>query len=212
MAFSLKPWISYPTSPLTKQWDEATAIEQHDCLKTAETSCRILCGVIAAAYKNAPSKNLKTQILNLYALNYTNEQLKKIHKHFEELSDRQIKKARQQAKINGPGLPVKKSPCAQTLGETRSLSHVIDRPYFYQDVANGQSGERLTMLTVIGIVTRSMMISQYLSFCAENGFEPLSRATMFRVLKVREASQRKSLQGLILPLLMAPKISAGSFE
>lgn len=72
----------------------------------------------------------------------------------------------------------------------------IDRPYFYQDVANGQSGERLTMPTVIGIVTRSMMISQYLSFCAENGFETLSRATMFRVLKVREASQRKSLQGL----------------
>lgn len=40
------------------------------------------------------------------------------------------------------------------------------------------------------------MISQYLSFCDEDGFEPLSRATMFRVLKVREASQRKSLQGL----------------
>jgi len=33
---------------------------------------------------------------------------KKIHKPFEELSDRQIKKARQQAKKNGPGLSVKK--------------------------------------------------------------------------------------------------------
>ena len=47
---------------------------------------------LATAYKNAPSKNLKTQILSLYALNYTNEQLKKIHEPFEELCDRQIKK------------------------------------------------------------------------------------------------------------------------
>ena len=51
---------------------------------------------LPTAYKNAPSKNLKT--LSLYALNYTNELLKKFHKPFEELSDRQIKKARQQAK------------------------------------------------------------------------------------------------------------------
>ena len=52
------------------------------------------------------------------------------------------------------------------------------------------------MPNIIRIVTQSIVISQYLSFCAEDGFEPLSHATMFRVLKVREASQRKSLQGL----------------
>ena len=40
------------------------------------------------------------------------------------------------------------------------------------------------------------MIAQYLAFCEEDGFQPLSRATMCRVLKVREASQCKSLQGL----------------
>ena len=74
----------------------------------------------------------------------------------------------------------------------------IDRPYFYQDVAYGQrtmkleSGERLTMPNVIHIVTRSTMISQYLSFSAIDRFEPVSCATMFRVLRVREASQRVS--------------------
>ena len=40
------------------------------------------------------------------------------------------------------------------------------------------------------------MIAQYLAFCEDDGFQPLSRATMYRVLKVREASQRKSLQRL----------------
>ena len=160
---------------------------------------------LATAYKNALSKNLKTQILSLYALNYTNEQLKKIHKPREELSDRQIKKGRQQTKKNGPGLPVKKvvSHCVRI--KLVKLDHFltfIDRPYFYQDVAYRQrtlkleSGERLTMPNVIRIGTRSTMISQYLSFCAEDDFEPLSRATIFRVPKEREASQRKSLQGL----------------
>ena len=79
----------------------------------------------------------------------------------------------------------------------------VDRPYFYQDVAYGQrtlkleNGECLTMPNIIRTVTQSNMISQYLSFCEDDGgFEPLSHATMYRVLKVREASQRKSLQGL----------------
>ena len=32
------------------------------------------------------------------------------------------------------------------------------------------------------------MIAQYLVFCEDDGFHPLSRATMYRVPKVREAS------------------------
>ena len=40
------------------------------------------------------------------------------------------------------------------------------------------------------------MVAQYLEVCKEEGFEPLSRATLFRILEIREASQRKSLQGL----------------
>ena len=39
------------------------------------------------------------------------------------------------------------------------------------------------------------MIAQYLSYCKNDNFEPLSRATLYRVLEVRKASQRKSLQG-----------------
>ena len=40
------------------------------------------------------------------------------------------------------------------------------------------------------------MISQYMQFCQEEKCEPLSRSTLFRILEVRQASQRKSLQGL----------------
>jgi hypothetical protein len=39
------------------------------------------------------------------------------------------------------------------------------------------------------------MIFQYLEFCKERNFDPLSGSTLYRILDVREASQRKSLQG-----------------
>ena len=183
------------TTPLTKKWEHATASEKNDCLKTAEVSCRVVCSVIApgdgdklyealmatknmqrsndlvtlvTAYKNAPSKNLKTQILSLYALNYSYDELKKLHEPFEDLSDRQIKKARQQAKINGPGVPLKKVITHRVRMDMVKLEHFltfVDRPYFYQDVAYGQrtlkleNGERLAMPNIICVVTRSTMIS-----------------------------------------------------
>ena len=107
--------------------------------------------------------------------------------------------------MNGPGLPLKKAISHRVRIDMVKLDHFltfVDRPYFYQDVAYGQrtlkleSGERLAMPNIIRTVTRSTMIAQYLVFCEDDGFQPLSRATMYHVLKVREASQRKSLQGL----------------
>jgi len=52
------------------------------------------------------------------------------------------------------------------------------------------------MPNVIRKVTRATMVKQYLQFCEEEQFEPLSTATLFRVLGVREASQQKSPSGL----------------
>ena len=52
------------------------------------------------------------------------------------------------------------------------------------------------MPNIIRTVTRSTMIVQYLALCEDDGFQPLRRSRMYCVLKVREASQRKSLQGL----------------
>ncbi|CAH3132859.1 unnamed protein product [Pocillopora meandrina] len=76
----------------------------------------------------------------------------------------------------------------------------INRPYFYQDVSHGikflklDSGKTIKMPNVVRTVTRSTMISQYIQFCEEEKFEPLSRTTLFKILEVRQASQRKSLK------------------
>ena len=103
-----------------------------------EETCRALCNVIApkdseellqafkapitnevcsgdlksliTAYKQAPSRNLKTQILMIYATSSSARFLKKMHQPFEKLSDRQIKKARAHAKNVEAGFNVNKLP------------------------------------------------------------------------------------------------------
>ena len=52
------------------------------------------------------------------------------------------------------------------------------------------------MPKVIRAVTRTTIIAQYLQFCQEESFKPLSQATLYRILEVREAYQRKALKGL----------------
>ena len=40
------------------------------------------------------------------------------------------------------------------------------------------------------------VVKQYLAFCDESSFKPLSHSTLLRILSVCSASTRKSLQGL----------------
>lgn len=218
------------TFRLTSNWEEATKTEKISCQEKVEQACRAVCNVIApspskelleafkrssspgsdlkaltTAYRNAPNRGLKTQILSIYVLRYSSTELKKIHAPFENLSDRQIKKAREHAKTVGPGMSIEKAPYHRVRIDLMKLNHFlsfVDQPYFYQDVSYGirvlklESGEQLVMPNVVRTVGRSTMIEQYLSYCSNEDFEPLGRSTLFRMLKVRESSQRKSLQGL----------------
>ena len=86
-----------------------------------------------------------------------------------------------------------------------NVDHFVDfvnGPYFYQDVAYGTreiklgTGEKVAMPNVVRTVTRTTMINQYLQYCEEEAFLPLSTRTLSTILEVREASQRRSLQGL----------------
>ena len=122
--------------------------------------------------------------------------MKALHRPFENLSDRQIKKA--------SGVPLK-IPQHRVRLDKSKLDHFmefISHPYFYQEVAFGsrkqklKSGEEMVMPNIVHTVARCTIINQYLDFCKEENFAPLSRATMWRILEVQEASQRKSLKGL----------------
>ncbi|KAL9960337.1 hypothetical protein ACROYT_G033784 [Oculina patagonica] len=218
------------TFRLASDWESASANEKALCEEKVDEACQAVCKVIApnasdellnayknsstldkgenaliAAYRHAPTKNLKTQILSIYALQYSFSELKKMHGHFENLSDRQIKKARAHAKTVGAGLILEKAPFHRTRIDLMKLNHFLsfaDQPYFYQDVSYGtrtlklDSGEQLVMPNVVRTVARSTTIAQYFSHCRDEEFEPLGRSTLFQILKVRKSSQRKSLQGL----------------
>ena len=161
--------------------------------------------VLMTAYKNAKTRNLKKQILSLYAYRYPLSTLKNIHEPYGKLSSWEIKQARSHAKLHGPGTPPEvktKHRVRIDMGKVDHFLQFVNRPYFYQDVSYGtkilvlDSGNRMEMPNVLRIVTRSTMIEQYVEYCKEQCYEPLSRSTMFKILEVRAASQRKSLQGL----------------
>ena len=74
----------------------------------------------------------------------------------------------------------------------------INRPYFSQGVSYGIKFLNLNIEipNAVRTVKRSAMISQYIQFCQEEKFEPLSRTSLFKILEAGQASQRKSFQGL----------------
>ena len=153
--------------------------------------------VLMTAYKNAKTRNLKKQILSLYAQRYPMTKLKKIHQPYGSLSTWEIKQARSHAKMHGPGtIPEIKTKHRVRLdmGKVDHFVEFINGPYFYQDVSYGNkvltldNGDRIEMPNVVRILTRSTMIEQYLEYCKEQCHEPLSMSTLFKILEVREAS------------------------
>ena len=119
------------TFRLTSNWEGATKSEKMLCKEKVDEACQAVCSVISpnasnelleafklssspgsdltalvTAYRNAPNRGLKTQILSIYVLRYSSTELKQIHSPFENLSDHQIKKAREHAKTVGPGMSI----------------------------------------------------------------------------------------------------------
>lgn len=222
------------TFRLQSDWETITQEEKGLCIEKATEACKLICGIIApndseklfqalpnreasmqdlsqnllpliVAFAQAPTKNLKIQILSIYAYEHSIAVLQKLHEPYATISQRQIKRARAHARANGPGVNVTKQSHHRISLDMTKVDHFIDfvnRPYFHQDVAYGMrtlkldSGETLQMPNIVRTVTRSTMISQYMQYCKDENYEPLSRATLYRILEVREASQRKSLAGL----------------
>ena len=140
--------------------------KQMICKENVDEACQVVCKVIApnaseqllhaykqsvrpdceidaltTADKNAPTKTLKTQILSIYALKYLCDELKRTHAPFENLSDRQIEKAKKHARIVGAGMAIEKTAFHRVRIDLAKLSHFlsfVDQPFFfYQDVAYG---------------------------------------------------------------------------
>ena len=148
--------------------------------------------VLMTACREAPTKRVKLQILRS-----STEKLMSYHEPYEPLARWRIKQARKHVKEKGPGIPQEKTVQHRIRLPMAKVDHFIDfvnRPYFYQDVAYGtrviklETGEKLAMLNVVRTVTRTTMINQYLQYCDEETFSPLSTRTLYKILEVRGAS------------------------
>ena len=85
------------------------------------------------AYRNAPSKETKTQILSIYANKYPARKLIELHKTYEPLTELELHKAKLHANNEGPGVPVEKPIYHRVRLDTVKVNHFlnyINRPYF----------------------------------------------------------------------------------
>ena len=78
----------------------------------------------------------------------------------------------------------------------------ITSPCVIQDLPFGEktlkssSNTEIKVPNVVRTLIPEQIVQQYLCYCDETGFAPMSRSTLCRILKVCSASVRKSLQGL----------------
>ena len=143
------------------------AVVDHE--QKCKTAIDIGLQTLIVAYQNAPTKSLETQIMSIYADRFSAKERKRIHQQFENFSDRQIKKARAQAKSEGPGVPIEKIPRHRIRIQQRQLDHFLEftmRPYYYQDVAYGtrtiklENGEEFVIPNVVRTVAECTIINQ----------------------------------------------------
>ena len=114
---------------LTSNWGETTQSEKEACIEKASEACQVICEVIAlnaseelfqamnsssyihvseelvglmTAYKNATTRNLKLQILSIYAHYYPAKTLMKLHEPYAKITMWQIGQVRFHAQQSGP--------------------------------------------------------------------------------------------------------------
>jgi hypothetical protein len=145
-----------------KKWEKASKKDQKTCIDRATEACQVLCEVIAPedgeklfetvrspsediseelhllmiAHRDAPTRNLKTQILSIYAYRFPTKKLIELHKPYGNVTNCHIKRARAHATTVGPGEALHKETQHRVRIDKTKLDHFLEfvnRPYFYQD-------------------------------------------------------------------------------
>lgn len=116
-----------------------------------------------------------------------------------------IDTARRHAAITGPGTEIQSNVVYRDRLTKAKLIHFIEfisSPAYCQIVGFGHkvvklsSGADIKVPKVVRTVMSSRIISLYQAFCDINCVIPISRAALYRVIKLCSASQKTSLKGL----------------
>ncbi|CAH3177369.1 unnamed protein product [Porites lobata] len=157
---------------------------------------------LLSLYEGVTSWYTKMTILSIFAQHYTKTQLKDL---VPGLTTWRIDQARKHAVVVGAGHSEVREPVMRYRLEGEKVDHFLDfisSPHYLQDVAYGtrkikmSSGECLEIPDLVRTVISSRMVKLYQLYCSEVGFQPLGRSTLFSILKICAASQKKSPAGL----------------
>ena len=149
-----------------------------------------LVGRLVKLYDEATSWYTMQQILSIFVNDYSKTELLSL---IPGLTKWRIDEARKHAFQNSPGRFIEPPALHRSRLEPSKVDHFLDfiaSPSFLQDVAYGtkslklSDGEKIEIPNVVRTVIASRLIQLYQSYCAESGFTPMGRSTLFSILKV----------------------------
>lgn len=157
---------------------------------------------IIDAFHNARNSRTQIQILSLIVNNFTKLELQTMN---PGLSVSKIDSARKYLLVAGAGNLVVQPKIYRTKLTRPKVTHFIDfvmNPLYSTIIGFGHTmiklstNEKIEIPKVIRNIINARIISNYQNYCSENDFQPFSRPTLYRILKVCGASKQKALQGL----------------
>ena len=157
---------------------------------------------LTECYNNATHWSTRRQILSIMADKLT---FKDLQRWIPSLSRYRFNIARHHLLLHGRGSKVPSVKNTRMCIAPEKLDHFlafITSTHIIQDIPFGEKTLKLSSNAEIKVpnVVRSLIpehiVLQYLGYCKDVGFTPMSRSTLCKVLSVCSASTRKSLQGL----------------
>ena len=168
---------------------------------------RVKTGILMAvveSYNELSDPGERRQVLSIIADILP---FKRLQKLIPEVTRHQVTQAKRHKEQFGKGAS---APVSSGLPRERvdssNVDHFLDfitSGHVIQDLPFGtknikmESGETIEILNVIRLVIPRHVVEQYITYCKEQEFEPLSKRTVLRILSTSfPALERKSLQGL----------------
>ena len=157
---------------------------------------------LTECYNNATHWSTRRQILSIMADKLT---FKDLQRWIPNLSRYRFNIARHHLLLHGRGSKVPTAKCTRMCIAPEKLDHFLEfitSTYIIQDLPFGEktlklsSNAELKVPNVVRSLIPEQIVQQYLGYCRDVSFTPMSRSTLCKVLSVCSASTRKSLQGL----------------
>ncbi|XP_078312795.1 uncharacterized protein LOC144619248 [Crassostrea virginica] len=158
---------------------------------------------LIASYLKQDNRVVQIQILSLFADKFTKEKLLEL---IPGITIFKIDAARRHAALTYPGQVISPPTIIRPRLSMPKVLHFLEFiscPSYHQAVGYGSktltlsSGAEIKIPKVVRNILASRLVNSYMQYCREESeYQCLSRATLFKILKVCVASQKRNMHGL----------------